>query len=266
MGTGMMVQVEATRPRRRKTKRIPIIMDMMDLYGQIIDNINEIDIELDSLTGGNSAGKRKVTTNLEEKHASVYEGPLNQTLEFISGQSEEIQAAVVSAFMDGLRGKFGKSTDSYISAIVDNQPTQEALITEEEAALKSSQRSDLYQKAKSIVQLLESVGEEVEMPKARRGSSGKRGPRNLSLFTFSINGEDVDMTVAQLAEAGGYSKAAELTKALRDPNESSNWKGFDTKDGAQFDDFSMPNGKVLSGFRDDSEASDEDDDDIYSGD
>ena len=236
-------------------------MEMTDLYDQIVSSIDEIDVELDSLTGGKSAGKRKVTNDLKEKHEGIYSGPLGQTVDFIAGQPEEVQAAIVSAFTDELRNKYGKSTDSYITALVDNQPTQEALITEDEAAQKSKDRSELYQKAKAIVSLLSSVGVDVEMPKARRGSTGKRGPRNLSLFTFSVNGVEVDMTMKQIAEAGGYSKASQLTKALRDADDSSGWKGFDVTNGSQFDDFTLPNGKILSGFRDDSDDEDEGDED-----
>ena len=87
----------------------------------------------------------------------------------------------------------------------------------------------------------------------RRGSTGKRGPRNLSLFTFWIDGDEVDMTIGQIAKENGYDKAGDLTKALRAA-------GFDTKDGDSFSNFKLPNGKVLTGERDDSEEEEEDTD------
>lgn len=229
-------------------------MDIKELHGQFMEAIAEIDVNLDSLTDSKASGKRKVTAELIEKHEGTFEDALEQTSNYIAEQSEEVQAAIVSAFNRMLSRTFGKSTDAYVSALVDSQPVQEPLISAEEAEVQSKQRSELYQKVKSIVQLAESVGEgPLEMPRQRRGSSGKRGPRNLSLFTFSINGEEVDETIGNIAKQNGYEKASELTAALRDA-------GFDVTNGDQFDDLTLPNGKVLSGFRDDEEEEETEED------
>lgn len=229
--------------------------DLAEIHAQLMETVDEIDTKLDSLTGGKTAGKRKIVNDLMEKHSAKWSQAVNDTVAFVQQQDPEVQAAVVSAFMSELRKNFDKGVSNYIEALVDSQPVQEPLITEEEAAVLSTQRSELYQKIKAIVQLAETVDEgPFDMPKMRRGSTGKRGPRNLSLFTFWIDGDEVDMTIGQIAKENGYDKASELTKALRE-------SGFDTRDGDSFEDFELPNGKLLSGQRDDSEDDDEDSED-----
>ena len=226
-----------------------------EIYQQMMEAVNEIDVKLDSLSGGKTAGKRKIVSDLMEKHESVWSNAVTDIVNFVNGQDPEVQTAVVSALESALRKNFDKSVNAYVEGLVDSQPVQQPLVSEEEAAVLSSQRSELYQQIKAIVGLAESIGEEgFEMPKMRRGSTGKRGPRNLSLFTFWIDGEEVDMTIGQIAKDNGYDKASDLTKALREA-------GFDTKDGDSFEDFELPNGKTLSGQRDDSEEDDDDSDD-----
>lgn len=228
---------------------------LAEIYTQMMEAVEEIDTKLDSLSGGKATGKRKIVSQLMEKHEIIWSQAVNDIVSFVSGQSPEVQTAVVSALETALRKNFDKSVNSYVEALVDSQPVQEPLVNEEEAAVLSGQRSELYQQIKAIVGLAESIGEgPFEMPKMRRGSTGKRGPRNLSLFTFWIDGEEVDMTIGQIAKENGYELAGDLTKALRA-------SGFDTKDGDAFEDFELPNGKKLTGQRDDSEEEDEPEED-----
>jgi hypothetical protein len=76
----------------------------------------------------------------------------------------------------------------------------------------------------------------------------------LSLFTFFIDDEEVDLTIGQIAKENGYEKASDLTKALRN-------EGFDTREGNEFGPITLPNGKVLSGVRDDAEDDEDTDED-----
>lgn len=217
------------------------------MHQQFMETIGEIDTVLDSLSGSKAAGKRKVTNDLVEKNEAAWKEAVDGTIAYLDAQPIEIQAAVVNAFKSKLDEKYGKEVTGYIEGLVDQQPVQQPLATEEEGEKLSKQRSELYQRVKAIVELNESVGgDPLDMPKMRRGSSGKRGPRNLSLFVFEIDGEEVDMTVGQIAKNNGYEKASELTEALRE-------FGFDTREGSEFDNFELPNGKKLSGVRQDDE-------------
>jgi len=222
-------------------------MELNDMYDQLVEVINEIDVKLDSLSGGKGATKTKVLNGLVTAHADKWEGAVNDMIAQLETLDEASQAAVYTGFVNKLRKTFDKSVNSYVEGLVDSQPVQEALITPEEAEVLSKKRSEVYQKVKSVVELADTFGESFEMPKIRRGSSGKRGPRNLSLFTFFVDGvEQEEASIGEIAKANGYDKAAELTDALRK-------SGFDTKDGDAFDNFTMPNGKTLMGYRDDAE-------------
>lgn len=225
-------------------------MELNEMYDSLMEVINEIDTKLDSLTGGKSASKTKILNGLVQENSSLWESAANDMIAQLKTLDPDKQAAVYTGFVSKLRKEFDKEVNSYVEGIVDAQPVQEALITPEEAEVLSKKRSEVYQKVKSVVELADTFGEEFEMPKIRRGSTGKRGPRNLSLFTFFINGEEVDATIGQIAKDNGYDKAGELTDALRK-------SGFDTKDGAEFDSFELPNGKILSGYRDDTDEEEE---------
>lgn len=226
-------------------------MELNEMYDSLMEVINEIDTKLDSLTGGKSASKTKILNGLVQENSSLWESAANDMIAQLKTLDPDKQAAVYTGFVSKLRKEFDKEVNSYVEGIVDAQPVQEALITPEEAEVLSKKRSEVYQKVKSVVELADTFGEEFEMPKIRRGSTGKRGPRNLSLFTWFIDGvEQEDTSVGEIAKNNGYDKAAELTEALRK-------SGFDTKDGAELESFTLPNGKVLSGYRDDTEEEEE---------
>ena len=241
---------------------------MRETYDEMIEAINQIDVELDSLTGSTTGTKRAVITDLVTKHESVYSNPIEQIITNLESMDAEQQAAAYHAFSEALETNFGKAAKAYVDAKVDSMPTPEPMINEEEAAKRSEQRSALYQKVKAIVNLVSTVhDEEWAMPKMRRGSKGKRGKRNLSMFVFMIDGEEVDLTIGEIAKDNGYEKASELTKALRETtfvDEDGKEFKFNTTTGTQFDNFKLPNGKLLSGYRpdddDDSDDSDEDED------
>lgn len=233
-------------------------MELREAYDKLMAAINQIDVELDSLTGEGSSIRRRIVNDLVEKHGDVFNPAIASIVENIKNLPDEQRIAAVNAFVNTIRKEFGKSTEAILDTMVAAAPKQQPLITEEQAEVRQKQRSELYQKVKSIVELAASVFDEGEwdMPPMRRGSTGKRGPRNLSLFTFFIDGAEVDMTIGQIAKENGYEKAADLTKALREKNEETGWKGFDTREGEKFDGFKLPNGKILAGVR---PADDEDD-------
>jgi hypothetical protein len=226
-------------------------MELKDMYDQLIEVIEEIDTKLDSLTGGKSSSKTKIVNELTKKHETSWNPAVNDMIAQLETLDPETQAAVYNGFVSSLRKQFEKSVNSYVEGLVDSQPVQQPLISEEEAEVLSKKRSEVYQKVKSIVEVAATFDEDYDMPRIRRGSTGKRGPRNMSLFTFFIDGVEVDATIGQIAKDNGYDKAAELTDALRA-------SGFDTKGGSEIESFELPNGKILSGVREDDEEEEED--------
>ena len=197
---------------------------LQDIYNEGMEKVGEIDVQLDSLTDQETAGKRKVGNDLIEASKAEWENFLQGAITQMETMSPEIQVGVYLALQKGLKEKFDAPTTEFVSKKVAEMPPIEPLISEEEAEVLRKTRSALYQQIKSVRELAIQVGEASDddpswvMPKMRRGASGKRGKRALSLMTWYFDGqeiEDVD-TVKDVAKHLGFEKAAEFTAALRD--------------------------------------------------
>lgn len=224
-------------------------MELKGMYDELYGQITEIDVSLDSLTGGKSAGKRKVSNDLIEKYAPEFEGTATGLVAQIAAMEGEQKFAVYLGFVKALRDEFDKAASSYVEGVVDAQPEQEALITLEQGQELMEQRKELREKIKSVVELGASMeGEEWEMPKSRPGGIGPRKKSNLSQFIFTINGEELvddegdPIAYKEVATTHGYSKVGDMTKALQDAE-------VDTTNDSEFEDFTMPDGAVVSGQR-----------------
>jgi len=235
-----------------------------EIHQELMEVITDIDTKLDSLTDSETAGKRKVGNDLVEAATATFNPVVEQLVPQIQGMDENVQAGVYLGLVRALRTAFGESVDKLIASIAETMPKPEPLVTEEEAKVLSKTRSELYQKAKSVVDLAQQFGNQtLEMPKMRRGSRGKRGPRALSFYTWAINGEEVPdekNNVKGVSEILGFAKAAEFTKALRDGRENEQEK-IDTTNPPDEFNWTHPDGRIVNAKReedDDDETSEDD--------
>lgn len=232
-------------------------MDLKAIYDEIVSNINEIDVQLDSLVDTESAGKRKIGNDLVDKFEAQWTSIVEQLTGHLNSLDEETQAGVYLGLSRSLQSVFSEPAKNFVESLAKNAPKSEPLITEEQAAELSKVRSELYQKAKAVVDLAKNFdGTDFEMPKTRRGSRGKRGPRALSLMVWAINGAAVaeeDNSVAGVAKLLGFEKSKDFTQALRDA-------GVDTREPG--DSFEVEiNGKTV--FAERGEEDDATGDEIY---
>lgn len=198
--------------------------DLRTIYEGGMEKVAEIDTQLDSLTDQETAGKRKVGNDLIEASKAEWENFLAGAITQMETMAPEVQAGVYLALQKGLKEKFDATSTELVSKKVAEMPPVEPLISEEEAENLRKVRSALYQQVKNVRELAIQVGEATEedpnwvMPKMRRGASGKRGKRALSLMTWYINGEEIEDidTVKDVAAHLGFAKAADFTQALRD--------------------------------------------------
>lgn len=201
--------------------------DLRSIYDEIIKNINEIDEKLDSLVDTATAGKRKITNDLVESYDPVWSPVSTGLIEQIREMDPEQLVAVYFGLTRALDSEFREMAAKFVTDLAENAPKSEPLISEDEVEDLSKIRSELYQKAKAVVDLAANFGEEdLEMPKTRRGSRGKRGKRALTTMTWAINGSPVsddDDSVAGVAKLLGFEKAKDFTQALRDA-------GIDTRE------------------------------------
>lgn len=242
-------------------------MDLREIYEKIHASINEIDEKLDSAGDQKAAGKRKITNELIEESKETWEPVVNRLVEQLSEAPVEIQIGVYYGIVRGLNNKFSANLASEVEKIVEAQPKPEVVeLSAEEVKLLSETRSELYKKLKTLIETANNFGEGdgMELPKRRTGAKGKRGPRAITFFSWSVDGEDVENLKAVVDLYDQYEKVSALTKAMREAKINL------TKPEDRIE-FTLPDGKVLVGIRtatpvesddseDDDDSDDEDDD------
>lgn len=236
-----------------------------EMHSEIYDAIVEIDEKLDSLSDSGSAGKRKITNDLVSSAETLW-GPIVAKLVSEIKNLENEPDKMVGAFkgiVNNLNSQFNDAATSHIESLVEVAPKVEPLITEEEAAVLSDQRSELYKNCKNLIELAETMyGLELPKPKVRRGAVGKRGARNTTKMDWAVNGEplDTDFKYKDVAEAVGFetlvndkgkevSPVSQLTAFLKS-------KDIDTQNATEIE-VTLPNGDVLTGWIPEDEGEEE---------
>lgn len=215
------------------------------IYDQFMAVITEIDEKLDSLEDPASSGKRKIANDLVEEHKGTWESAANGLISQLENMDEDKLVGVYKGYISAITKNFDKKIAEILEKKVENMPKQEALITPEQAAELSKQRSELYAQVKMAVSLAKSAeGIDLEMPKPRRGSRGKRGARALTLMEWAIDGEVVDPqpeTLKDFAISLGFEDSKTFYAYLKE-------KGVNTTkpENGQLR-VELPNGKELYG-------------------
>lgn len=241
--------------------------EVQGMYDRLIAVITDIDEKLDSLDDTAGVTKRKIVSDLVEANKETWEPAAAQFVEQISALDEETLVGVYKGFDSAFRAAFEEKVKAIIEAKAENAPKATPLISEEEVPALSATRSELYQQIKMAVTLAKAIdGVDLEMPKTRRGSKGKRGPRAMSLMVWAINGEELNPQPAKfkdLAELLGFAKSSELTAFLKS-------KDVDTTTPEDNKlEVELPDGRLLTGYipegaieaAGDSDSDDDDDDD-----
>lgn len=235
--------------------------DIKDMYDELMEAINSIDEKLDSLDGGDSAGKRKIANDLVSANEAVWSPVVNSLVAQLRNL-EDNPSALAGVFR-GIRGEldkaFAKPVTEYIESLVEDAPAVEPLITQDEAGELSAQRSEIYKNVKQVIHLASVMnGLELDSPKIRRGSKGKRGPRIVTLMSWAINGEELDPEVKykDVAIACGFEGSKGLTDYMKS-------KDIDTKAPKDNEiEVELPDGRTLTGFvpEDDDDEEEENED------
>jgi hypothetical protein len=232
---------------------------LKDLYDQMTHSITEIDEKLDSLGDPKTAGKSKIIKEAIEKTKDTWSTIVDTLKTQLSTAPADVQVGVYYGISRGLSDAFSDSTKATVEKIVESQPKVEPMITEEEAKKLQPIRSELYQKLKTLVDMATNFGmaDGMELPKKRTGAKGKRGPRAASFITWSIDGVEVEGAKGTLKPVvelyDQYEKVGELTEAMR---ESGVNLTEPDKEGNKLE-FTLPDGKLLTGEYDPPESDDE---------
>ena len=236
-----------------------------EIHQELMTVINDIDVKLDSLVDSDTAGKRKIGNDLVEATSGTFGAVVDQLVPQIREMDADTQAGVYLGLVRALRAAFDEEVSKLIEERAATLPKVAPLVTEDEAKELSKARSELYQKAKSVVDLAKQFGnQDLDMPKMRRGSRGKRGPRALSFYTWAINGvavPEASDSVKGVSELLGFEKAADFTKALRDGRENEQDKVDTTNPPDEFT-WTHPDGRIVTATRDEDDTEDSTEDDL----
>jgi hypothetical protein len=249
-------------------------------YKKLWDTIAEIDKQLDSLNDSDAATRRNVISGLIEETANIWADGAENTISQLRSANDmtpEILVGVVEGIIKALRDEFQEENLKVIDARVAEAPKTEPLITQEQAEDLSKERSKLYQTIKQVVNVAKIMDDvELEMPKTRRGSHGKRGARAMSKMIWAIDGEELNPQprYKDLAEMLGFTETestnnkGEVVKSSATKNLTAFLKsqGIDTKNPKDGKLSTEVNGKILDGHipaedEDAPEVPDDDDDD-----
>jgi len=221
-------------------------MDLQVLHDELHAKIDEIDVVLDSQTDAKTAGKRSIVTGLIENAQKTWEPVSTQLIEQLSSAPTEVQIGIYYGLLRALNGKFSKSLGEAVEKMVEEIPeTPTETIPEEELKKLSAARSEIYAKIKQLNEMNDTFGGGADMRMARRraGAIGKRGPRAISSYVWTIDSTEFSK-LKEVAEAyDQYEKTADLTKAMRDAK-------IDLKNPSDRIEFTMPDGKILVGVKD----------------
>ena len=234
-------------------------MELQELHDDLHKKIEEIDQILDAQDDQGAATKRKVVNELIEESKSAWEAAGNQLVTQLKSQDPKVQIGVFYGLLRQLNSEFSKEMSDAVEKMVAEIPKVEvAKVPDEELAKLSEVRSDIYAKIKQLVGMNDSFGgiNNARLARKRTGSRGKRGPRAITAFSWTIGEKNYDTLKEVAAEYSTvYEKTGELTKAMREAN-------LDLKEPGDRLEFTLPDGNILIGFKDPEKTPKEDEDDV----
>ena len=232
------------------------------------DEIGEIDVVLDSLSGAQSAGKRAVVNRLVKAvQESVDEILAKLDVQVFNPESnplsDDIFVGTFAGVLRGLESKYSDRQEKILESKAEEIKAETPDLSEDQVKEMLEKRKDLVMRFRATKEIFKTFGmpgvDEVPDPKKRTGTRGKRGPRAISAFTWSVDGvrqSPEKDSLAGVAADNGYENA----KALRDAMRAAE---IDLKEPEDRIEFRLANEKLLVGIKhaDDSEDDDDEDED-----
>lgn len=225
-------------------------VELKALHDQLHTAINEIDDKLDSQADATTAGKRKITNDLIAASESTWKNVSDGLISQLKEAPEDIQIGVYYGLIRSLQSEFGENLSKAVAAKVEAAPkTDVPKLSDEEISALSATRSELYGKLKNLIETAKNFGLDagMEMAKKRTGKMGKRGPRAISFFNWTVDTKAYDKLKDVIEDYPQYERVGELTKAMRAA-------GLNLTEPGDRLEFTLPDGKILVGVKDESKV------------
>lgn len=192
---------------------------VLAIYKQLMTLINKIDEKLDA--GSEQARRKEFVDSLVTSNQEDWEPVVKALRSQMEGQTPQTLAGNYHGIIRALNDAFKATVDTYVKEAFEALPQEDvAQASEAEKKALSDERSKLYAQVKAMIPMAATFNVDLgdnPMPK-RRGAAGKRGPRALSLYSWTIDGvalEDEDNDPKGVAAALGFEKASQLTEYLK---------------------------------------------------
>lgn len=222
-------------------------MDLQNLHDDLHKKIDEIDAKLDSQVDAKTAGKRAIVSDLIDSAKGTWTPVSEQLIGQLGSATEDVQIGVYYGLLRALNSAFSKKLSEAVDKKVEALPeaTPADVIPEEVIKELSTARSELYAKVRQLVEMNETFngGCTMHLPKRRTGGRGKRGPRAISSFNWTIDETAYENLKAVAEDYDQYEATKDLTKAMRDAK-------IDLKNPPDRIEFTLPDGKILVGVKD----------------
>lgn len=161
--------------------------------------IAEIDAQLDAASGTVSTHEKNYQREVAAQYSTQFEEQVSQLVDSAQNLSTVEQAALIFAVTNGLDNAYGSEVDKLVKEEAKRRAESVKPLSEEEATKLNDQRKTLKDQWDAAFALIQSFGMDVSgvvKPKSRRGKGpGKRGPRQLSRFTYKLFAGDVELPI-----------------------------------------------------------------------
>lgn len=220
------------------------------------EEIAELDITIDASTGGKAAGKRAVRNTVKAETEDSWSKPVSQIEKLLGGiEDDRVLAGTLAAFGDVLKN-FSERAEAFVSQEVESQKSDVEPVSDAEVSNLLEQRKALVEQYNALRGILElfaatnpefaSALEQIPTVSNRRGTSGGKRPREISMFTLSVDGEvQTDATISSIAASESVETKA-LKEHLAGQGVDLSKKGLEGKDSFEA---TLPSGKTLTGTR-----------------
>lgn len=222
-------------------------------YGEIV----VLDEKIAAASGSDSAGKRAIANAIASETTDIWTPVAEQVVAHVQTLSGNDLVGTFTALVRALNENFREDVDGILSGLVEERSSDVPQVSDEELEDILKQRKVLSDEYKALRNILEMFGQDVSdipEPKRMTGSRGPRGPRTLSKYDYSIDGEPRSKTQNSLSSIAN-TVCKDLNWKTKDLREFLVSQGLDLENPGDTWEYTLPNGKVLSAVK---SAEDED--------
>lgn len=189
---------------------------LFGMFESLASRVKELDEVLDAASDQKGAGRRAVINQLVSSNQGMVDSVVSQFIEQFKSMDEAAKFGVYFGVLRGLRSEFDESGTAYAESLVESRP--QVQVDPEEVKAANDERSDKVGQMKHLKAILEAIAPEdsadLKVPR-RRSTGGPRGKRAISYYSWTIDGEDFDGNLTEVAKKLGYNRPADLRDEMK---------------------------------------------------